>query len=408
MRVEKDRLVFGEGVVFPIEQILVDHPDDPFAQVTSFNNEQFPWITLWFYPLKNGVLNCDICDFAPKFPKLGKLPTDFSNVRKIVLFHDSAKISELANYALKEAVPRPSPPVMPAPPLPDFLSKPVAWPEPPRKYTQQIKFAAPLERFTFSDGAAEIGWTVRFEKSRGSQHVCFRIENRFFSSKLNCIRPYLAKALGGKPVEVQARVHVCKGKATIEEIKAPALDRISSELLSQVRFNYVKGELKNRSGKRITTARRFFGKLSEAGFDESDADFVADIVRAKNVKHSPQIEYLAGRHDGSQIRLRLIRDPFSFLFFIPGVSGCVFAWETLDGTDATYLWRLMPLAHYLDGNREELKKSLNEVECAIDIIHASGRNDYLKKAPENFRRIFHDYDDENGFEHWQQEIDQVL
>jgi hypothetical protein len=48
------------------------------------------------------------------------------------------------------------------------------------------------------------------------------------------------------------------------------------------------------------------------------------------------------------------------------------------------------------------------VERTIDIIHASGRTDYLKTAPENFRRILHDYEDENGFEHWRQEIDRVL
>ncbi len=420
-KVEKNRLVFGDEITVPVDQIFVDHPDDPAAKVTAFNSESFPWITLWFYRVEHGALICDVCNFKPAVPGRGNFPPEISNVwknngmqaqpaskvPKIILFHDSPKVSELVQFEIKKRIsdtsPRPA-----ARPKPVAFPEPIPRPQPPKEFTQEVSFTIPLEHIRFADGAVEIKREIYFENLRRRLRLCFRVENRFFSPKLNCIRPYLTKALGGVPVTVNALVRIRNGEAIVEEAKAPALDRISSELLSQVRFNYVKGELKNRSGKRITTARRFFGELAEAGFDESDADFVADIVRAKNVKHSPQIEYLAGRHDGSQIRLRLVRDPFSFLFFIPNESGCFFAWETLDGTDATYIWKLKPLSYYLDNNRDELKKSLNEVERTIDIIHASGRNDYLKTAPENFLRIFHDYEDENGFEHWQQEINRVL
>lgn len=401
VKVESTRLIFGEGVAFSVEQIVVDHPSDHAARVLSFDSERFPWITLFIYPMENGVLSCDVCDFKPRAPRFGELPIDVSTIRKIILFHDSPKVSALVAIERQKA--EPLPPVRP-PPRP----VPVVRPEPPEDVVEEVSFSAPLEQFCFLDGAVEIKRDIYFKKSLWPQRVCFRFENGFFSPKLNCIRSYLAKAFGGRPVAVNATVHIRNGELIVERVKAPALDRISSGILSQVRFHFVKGELKNRSGKRIITARRFFGELAEAGFDESDADFVADIVRAKNVKHSPQIEYLVGLHDGSQIRLRLIRDPFSFLFFIPGESSCCFAWETLDGTDATYLWRLQPLAYYLDGNRGELKKSLNEVERAIDHIYACGRNEYLKAAPSQFLRVFHDYENGNGFEHWKEALERQI
>lgn len=400
VKVEETRLVLGEGAVLPAEKIVVDHPDDHEATVASFNAEKFPWVTLWLYPAQDGVLNCDVCNFAPKSTGFGKPPPDFSGIRKLVLFHDNEKVYGLVNFKIK--------PPAPNPPRPHAEPKRPPEPEPPREVTENVSFSVPLEHFRFLDGAAETTRSVNLPSVPHRIRIDVRIENRFFSPKLNCIRPYLAKAFGGRPVEIQATVRVCGKDASVLKAEAPELKRISSELLSQVRFNYVKDELKRRHGKRMTTAERFFGKLAGAGFAESDTDFLDDIIRAKKVKHSEHIEYLARLHDASQIRLRLIRDPFSFLFYIPGEKGSYFVWETIDGTDATYIWELRPMAYYLDGRRNELKRALDQVEQTLDRIHAAGRNEYLQEEHPDFLRIFHDYTQANGLELWRGKIDLIF
>ena len=126
------------------------------------------------------------------------------------------------------------------------------------------------------------------------------------------------------------------------------------------------------------------------------------------MKHSEHIQYLAGLHDASHIRLRLIRDPFSFLFFIPRDKSSFLVWETFDGTDATYIWKLRPLAYYLDGRRNELKQALDKIEQTLDRIHAAGRNEYLREEHPDFIRVFHDYAEANGFEQWIEKIDQFI
>jgi len=405
VKIEGQTLVFGKGVSFPVDQVFVNHPNDPVAKVKSFNGERFPWITLWIHSFKDGMLDCEVSNFSPANTTFSLLPLDFLKIRKISLFHDNPKVSELATLKLNPNAPAPPPhpmphPNPPGPPkqksLPDFL--------------ENISFSAPLERFCFLNGWAEINWSVPLSTPPWQAKIPICIQNHFFSPKLNCIRPYLTRALGGKPIKVQAVVRVCNGAVTIEKAESRDLNRISLELLGEVRFHFLKGELKKWSNKKkcITTADRFFSKISDAGFGDSDVDFMTDIVRAKKTKHSEHIEYLSTLHVADQIRLRLIRAPFSFLFFIPGESKCCFVWETLDGTDATYIWELRPLAYYLNGKRSELKKSLDEVERAIDLIHASGRNDFLNAPHDRFMRVFHDYKNKNGFEKWKEEMEQLL
>lgn len=405
VRVEKDRLVFGENISFPAERVFVDHPDDSHASVESFDPDRFPWITLWLYRVESGVLVCDVSNFKSGRRVFGSLPSDLFGIREVLLFHDNPKVSELANIRLK---PKPIPRFAPRP-KPVSRSRPSVPPPPPREFSEQIAFSVPLEHFRFVDGGVELDWNVRLSQLSGQSRVQIHIDNSFFSPKLNCIKPYLSKALEGRRIEVKAVARVKGGNVSVANAQAPQLDRITHELLGQVRYNIVKGELKKGGGLggRITTAQQFFDKVADAGFAESDKDFIADLVRAKNTKHADHIEYLAKRHDPSQVRLRLVREPFSFLFFIPAESGCWFVWETLDGTDATYLWKIGPPSSCSGKNREKLKGRLAGIERILDRIHAAGRNEYLREEHGGFFRIFHDYD-EGGFEKWKQAIDWLL
>ncbi|WP_372806069.1 hypothetical protein [Pontiella sp.] len=397
MQVGERELFIGDHVAVPVERIVVDHPDDSAARVESFDSSRFPWITLWVHRFAEGVLDCEVVDFKPRDLRRSRRDVDVSAIRELSIFYDCPKVLELARVKIRRAIPEP-------PPKP----RPVSRPEPPREFWEEVGFSAPLNRFRFGEGYAEIDWNGTLRASCESVGFCVRIKNSLFTPKLNCIQSYLANAINGL-IDVTATVHIRDGAASVEKASAPKLDAISSELIGKVRYRFVKGELRKWGGGkgRIVTASRFFGKTA-AGFGESDAKFVADIVRAKDFRHSAHIEYLAGLHDATQVRLRLVREPFSFLFFIPGESGSYFVWETFDGTDATYIWRFKTLAYYRDGHRDELGRAVRQVERDLDYIHAAGRNEYMEERKENFIRIFHDYREMDGLERWKREIDRLL
>jgi len=164
----------------------------------------------------------------------------------------------------------------------------------------------------------------------------------------------------------------------------------------------------NRRKERIVTAEGFFGEIKEAGFGESDGEFIADILRVKMPKHSAHIEYLAAHHRSDLVRLRIVKSPFAFLCFLSGRAGGFFVWETLDGTDATYVWQHEKPLEYLVAHKPEFKRWLAWVEGQIDLIHAAGRDDYWKSAPERFTRIIHNYRDDDGFVQWKEELEKLL
>jgi len=104
------------------------------------------------------------------------------------------------------------------------------------------------------------------------------------------------------------------------------------------------------------------------------------------------------------VRFRIVKSPFAFLCFLSGRTGGYFVWETLDGADATYIWRHAKPVGYLVSHKPEFKRWLTWVEGRIDFIHAAGRNEYLQEKHEGFTRVIHNYRDGDGFLKWKNEI----
>ncbi len=103
-----------------------------------------------------------------------------------------------------------------------------------------------------------------------------------------------------------------------------------------------------------------------------------------------------------------IKKPFSFLFFLENGDNQFFIWETLFGTDGTYLWFFKKNPGEKSEYKNALKDDLEETKEEISKIKSWGRIKYLKNTPENFRRIFHDYSEKDGFENWKKAINELV
>ncbi|VGO22574.1 hypothetical protein [Pontiella sulfatireligans] len=404
LKVEGKKLFFSDCDFLPVEKVVLDHPDDRGMEIESFAFRRFPWIKLWVQRFSDGVLDCDVSDFKPA-AGFGSQAVDLSTVRKMSVFVDKGQVLDFALAKPKPAIPKPAPP-KPCP-RPFVPPKPPPKPEP---FDETVCFTVPLDRIRFEEGCATVGWGGRLSLSGRFVRFEASIENSFVSEKLNCIKPYLAKCLGSGEVEIRAAVRGRGDEVEAVEAESAAIASISPGMIGEVRFRYVKGELRKwrRGKRRVTTAARFFERIHEVGFGESDTDFLVDILRARDAKHSAHVEYLAGLHHSNLVRLRLVKDPFSFLCFLPGKSDCFFAWETFEGTDATYLWSFGKPPEYLVSHKQELKRWLGWVETQLDLIHAAGRDEYHQNASPSFRRVFHSYKEAGGFEKWKDEIQNVL
>ena len=77
-------------------------------------------------------------------------------------------------------------------------------------------------------------------------------------------------------------------------------------------------------------------------------------------------------------------------------------WETLDSEEATYLWHIAK-------DKEALWAVIKEIENSLNEMKLTGRNSYIKKAPEYFSRIIHDYSDtKKGFTEWKAILEERL
>ena len=420
LKVEEQKLFFNNSDFLPVEKVFLYLAEE--REIESFTS-RYPGIRVRVRRFSAGVLDCEIIDFKPFRSGFREQVLDFSKVRKLRLSSsDTLRILNLATLKpleppppkpqpvakQKPTAPRPRPVTEQKPPAPKPPPKPPK-PTPPKEFCEEVAFKVPLAKVRFAEGAAHVHWGGRLPKSGRQVGVEVSMKNSFLGKRLNCIKPYLAKCLGDK-VAVRATIRVRGGKAEVLKVESEAIASISSKMIGEVRYHYAKGELRklNRHAGRIITAEDFFKKIKGAGFGDSDRDFIADILRVKAPKHSAHIEYLAERHCSEQVRLRIVKSPFAFLCFLEGTAGGFFVWETLDGTDATYLWKYGKSLDYLKSYRQEFKRWLVWVERQIDYIHAAGRSEYLRSGHEGFARIIHNYREENGFGKWKVELEKLL
>lgn len=277
--------------------------------------------------------------------------------------------------------------------------------QPKKAYNKSVK--VPFEELRFVNGA--ILFDYNSDPLLGKREV--RVSNNFVISEFDSIKGYFGKALGKKKVEVFLEFFNTPDMGTTITAKSEDLDQITPLLIDRVRENVLDARIKQTSDPTQQTELLSFDDLLET-FEEGeistktlfkDEDELFDtILKIKEPKHKEYLEFLWKEHELILTKLRYLFKPFSFVFLLKGRLGFYVVWETLDTSEATYLWNIGDNLSLIDSGMEE-------IESVIGIINKRGKTEYLRDAPSSFSRIRHNYlDEKSGFQNWKDDLTNVL
>lgn len=268
-------------------------------------------------------------------------------------------------------------------------------------------FFVPIKKIRFKFGG------VSFEKKFKGYSKILELEilNDEIREEFDAVKNYFANVLKTKKIQVIAKIEIFGNKIISREINSPEINRINSELIENVKLDFVK-ETKKKSikvvvDKTLFTMDEYFDTFADEKFEsntfhKNDKELVEDLLLITKSKHYKNLRYLSSKHSHSTMKLRFILKPFSFLFLIKGEKNYHIIWETLDTKEATYVW-------HTQKDIGILRKEFSKIEDTINTIQVQGKIAYLNTANDSFQRIYHDYSNLNeGFIRWKSELENIL
>jgi hypothetical protein len=235
----------------------------------------------------------------------------------------------------------------------------------------------------------------------------FEIENDEVRPEFDVLKPYFAKVLNSKRVEVEVFAEFENGLLVSQAANAPNLEKINREIIESVKFRFIEEGILGKeyafgSEDSLLDLNKLQEGQSDNAFYDSEEQLLNDLLKNEKIKHYRQIRYLASKHDGATLKLRFVLNPFSFVFLLPGIEQYHVVLETLDTEEATYIW-------HLEKNKHLLQQKLRTIDHDLNIIRNKGRQVFLENKPENFSRLIHDYSDERkGFVIWKDHLEERL
>lgn len=230
----------------------------------------------------------------------------------------------------------------------------------------------------------------------------FQIENIEIRPEFEVLKHYLIKSLKSKTISVELFAEFEKGKLVSQIALSKDIDRINKEVVEGVKFQFVNKEILKQLGlskKNILTSDEL--QNQDLVYDNAE-EVLNEILKGKEYKHSRHIQYLANRHEKLVMKIRFVLNPFSFIFLLKGEHNFFIILETLDTEEATYIWQTKK-------DKASLIDEINKIEIQLGIIKDKGRQSFLEITPNNFKRIMHDYSDDNkGFVIWKSAVEEVI
>lgn len=271
-----------------------------------------------------------------------------------------------------------------------------------QNYTEP--FSVPIKDVKFLDGK------VTFEKKIQlfRKAVPFEIQNAHIIKAYDSIKNYFAAVLKTKNIQVIPTIHAAGGEILSVAASSVEIDKIDHTLIEEVKFEIVNtARKKEMTGEQqVLTIAEFLETLNSEGIKgqhlfKDEEDFFDNLLERSGTKHHTHLRFLSSKHKHDLTKLRLVQKPLSFIFLLSGTDQYHVVWETLDTTEATYIWSFP--------KQTALKPMLLQVDKTIKQILKDGKNVYLDRKEENFTRVFHDYTDlQNGFRNWKEEIEKVI
>jgi superfamily II DNA or RNA helicase len=264
---------------------------------------------------------------------------------------------------------------------------------------KQVKL--PLEQIEFRYGS----FAFHFEAKEINKELDFEIDNDYIRPEFEVLKFYFSKVLKLKQVKIDLFAEFVEDKLISQIAYSTDLERFNNEIIESVKFKFV--------------TKTYFGVVpsshlqknlldlnqlqeGENNLFDSEIEFIENILKNKNFRHSSHIRYLANKHISSILKIRFVLSPFSFVFLLQGGEQFHVVMETLDTEEATYIW-------HLNKDKTLLRNKLKELDQDLNFIRNKGRQIYLDSQPENFTRLVHDYSDvRKGFILWKDLLSEIL
>lgn len=268
-------------------------------------------------------------------------------------------------------------------------------------FTYEKSVKIPIEQIEFRFGAIAFKYLV----PEVNAEIEFEIENIEMRPEFDVLKPYFVKILKTKNIKVELFAQFENGNLNSYFASSDDIQKINREIIDGVKFRFVTKGIVGRipiDNNNLLDINQIKGNETGNQLYQSEEQLLDDILNFKNVKHSKQLRYLSLKHDSSILKIRFVLSPFSFVFLINGMQQYHIVLETLDTEEATYIW-------HIDKGNANLLNKLKQIDEALGVIRAKGRQVFIESNPDNFTRIVHDYsDDRKGFVIWKDQLEERL
>jgi hypothetical protein len=276
----------------------------------------------------------------------------------------------------------------------------------PQKITINESFFVPIKDVDFKSGF--VSFNKKFKEY--NKIIEIKIDNDDIQEEYDAVKNYFSHVLKTKKIKVLILIELSDNDIVSCKATSPEIAKITKDLIEEVKYNYI--SLIKKKTPPIHEERTVFtineyldifadDPLRSTPFYSNDIQFMEDNLKISNSKHYRQLRFLSSKHAHNSIRLRVVHQPFSFIFVFNGENDFYFIWETLDTKEATYIWRV--------GKDDSLEQKVLELNRIIKIIQTDGKSSYIKSNKDDLTRIFHDYSDMNvGFIIWKEELEKLL
>lgn len=275
----------------------------------------------------------------------------------------------------------------------------------PVKVTYNEPFSIPIKEVTFHSGK------VAFEKK--TQHfkksIKFEIPNENIVEEYDAIKNYFASVLKTKKIQVVPTITTIDGEISSISATSIEIEKIDKSLIEDVKFEFLKiaRRKESSSDNQLFTIDEYLQTFAgddfkKLNFFKDENDFFENLIEKSETKHYKHLRFLSSKHKHDILKLRIVHNPFSYVFLLSGIDKFHIVWETLDTQEATYIWTV-------PNDVNNLKQVLKKIDKTINEIIKDGKNDYINRKEENFNRVFHDYTDlQNGFKNWKADFEKIV
>lgn len=285
--------------------------------------------------------------------------------------------------------------------------------EPEEQKTRiDLHFEYPLNKAVFKMGYVEVEHQV---KELPEQTLTIPIENPNILPEFDHVKPFFAKALGKKMIEVRGYLEIDEADHIEIRCQSKEISQINDKFIATVRKLRLEDAIfkpkKITVDKSLFTPEEYFEGFDEAELGntirQSDKDLLTDLLESEKIRNRKQLLYLSGQLQSQRIGLRFTLSPkFGFLFHVEGETMDHFIWELLN-SHATYIWSI-------DRPGTSLQHKFRLIEREINFIRENGRRVYLDHARNEdllFSKVNHENSESglvDGFPKWRVRVGEVL